>query len=178
MLPAHYVEGNDIPALQRLLREWAPKNDKATSKVGWIIGFGYDDSTPRELRQPTREENGRRLDHAAGGDHPPIRAHGRDEQRGHGTDGLLGRHEGPDGRRQSAKTRFPEAGGPGGGSRFLRIGRQKHKLEEGLSGSLHVKRLTSGGMSGNCLKPSRCGRAPTTADGRLPKLTLFAQSGG
>jgi hypothetical protein len=166
MLPAHYVEGNDIPTLQRLLMEWAPKNDKATSKVVSIIGFGYDDSTPRELRQPTREENGRTLDHTSRGDHPPIRAHGRDEQQGHGTDGLLGRHEGPPGRRQSAKTMFPEAGGPGGGSRFLRIGRQKHKLKEGLSGRPHVKRLTSDGMSGNCLSRTAVRRAAKSASGR------------
>ena len=56
MLPAPDGEGNDIPALQRLLKEWAAKNEKATSKVGWIIGFGYDDSQLKELRHPTRED--------------------------------------------------------------------------------------------------------------------------
>jgi predicted amidohydrolase YtcJ len=56
MLPAPDGEGNDIPALQRVLKEWAAKNEKATSKVGWIIGFGYDDSQLKELRHPTRED--------------------------------------------------------------------------------------------------------------------------
>lgn len=56
LLPPPDGEGADIPSLQRLLKDWAPKNRKATDKIGWIIGFGYDDSQLKEQRHPTRED--------------------------------------------------------------------------------------------------------------------------
>ena len=49
-------EGADIASLQRLLKDWAANNQAATDKVGWIIGFGYDDSQLKEQRHPTRDE--------------------------------------------------------------------------------------------------------------------------
>ncbi len=56
LLPPPDGEGADIPTLQRLIREWAAKNEKTTEKIGWIIGFSYDDSQLKEQRHPTREE--------------------------------------------------------------------------------------------------------------------------
>ena len=56
LLPPPDGEGADIPALQRLLKAWAAKNQAATDKVGWIIGFGYDDSQLKEQRHPNRDE--------------------------------------------------------------------------------------------------------------------------
>ncbi len=56
LLPPPDGEGADIASLQRLLRDWAAKNQAATDKVGWIIGFGYDDSQLKEQRHPTRDE--------------------------------------------------------------------------------------------------------------------------
>jgi predicted amidohydrolase YtcJ len=56
LLPPPDGEGADIASLQRLLKDWAAKNQAATDKVGWIIGFGYDDSQLKEQRHPTRDE--------------------------------------------------------------------------------------------------------------------------
>jgi len=56
LLPPPDGEGADIASLRRLLKDWAAKNQKATDKVGWIIGFGYDDSQPKEQRHPTRDD--------------------------------------------------------------------------------------------------------------------------
>ena len=56
LLPPPDGEGADIAALQRLLKAWAAKNQTATDKVGWIIGFGYDDSQLKEQRHPNRDE--------------------------------------------------------------------------------------------------------------------------
>jgi predicted amidohydrolase YtcJ len=56
LLPPPDGAGVDIVSLQRLLKDWAAKNQTATDKVGWIIGFGYDDSQLKEQRHPTRDE--------------------------------------------------------------------------------------------------------------------------
>lgn len=56
LLPPPDGEGADIPSLQRLLKDWASKNRKAIGKIGWIIGFGYDDSQLKEQRHPTRDD--------------------------------------------------------------------------------------------------------------------------
>ena len=56
LLPPPDGEGADIPALQRLLAGWADANTGTVDKVGWIIGFGYDDSQLAEQRHPTRDE--------------------------------------------------------------------------------------------------------------------------
>ena len=56
LLPPPDGEGADITSLQRLLKDWVAKNQKATDKIGWIIGFGYDDSQLKEQRHPTRED--------------------------------------------------------------------------------------------------------------------------
>ncbi|MHA7816138.1 MAG: amidohydrolase [Pseudohaliea sp.] len=56
LLPPPDGEGADIPALQRLLAGWADTNRGTVDKVGWIVGFGYDDSQLAEQRHPTRDE--------------------------------------------------------------------------------------------------------------------------
>jgi predicted amidohydrolase YtcJ len=56
LLPPPDGEGADIASLQRLLSEWAAENQEAIERVGWIVGFGYDDSQLAEQRHPTRDE--------------------------------------------------------------------------------------------------------------------------
>jgi len=47
---------NDIPALQRVLTEYAEQNADRVKAINAIIGFGYDDSQLAEQRHPTRED--------------------------------------------------------------------------------------------------------------------------
>uniref|UniRef100_UPI001F3187E6 amidohydrolase n=1 Tax=Falsiroseomonas oryziterrae TaxID=2911368 RepID=UPI001F3187E6 len=56
LLPAPDGEGNDIAAIQRLLRDWVGRNAAVIQRYGLIIGFGYDDSQLREQRHPTRDD--------------------------------------------------------------------------------------------------------------------------
>jgi predicted amidohydrolase YtcJ len=56
LLPPPDGTGKDIPALQMLLTDWAANNPAAVEKVGWIAGFGYDDSQLAEQRHPTRQD--------------------------------------------------------------------------------------------------------------------------
>lgn len=56
LLPPPDGAGNDIAALQTLLRDWAAANQATVDKVGWIAGFGYDDSQLAEQRHPTRAD--------------------------------------------------------------------------------------------------------------------------
>ena len=56
LLPAPDGEGNDIPALQRILRDWIAKNGNVIERYGVIVGFGYDNSQLEEQRHPTRAD--------------------------------------------------------------------------------------------------------------------------
>lgn len=56
LLPPPDGEGSDIPALQRLLRDWMAANAAFVRRYGVVIGFGYDDSQLKERRHPTRDE--------------------------------------------------------------------------------------------------------------------------
>jgi len=56
LLPAPDGQGNSIPALQRILRNWITKNGKIIERYRVIIGFGYDDSQLEEQRHPTRAD--------------------------------------------------------------------------------------------------------------------------
>jgi predicted amidohydrolase YtcJ len=56
LLPAPDGDGNDIAALQRILRAWIGKNGRIIERYGIIIGFGYDDSQLKEQRHPTRAD--------------------------------------------------------------------------------------------------------------------------
>lgn len=56
LLPPPDGTGKDIATLQALLTDWAANNKEAVKKVGWIAGFGYDDSQLAEQRHPTRDD--------------------------------------------------------------------------------------------------------------------------
>lgn len=54
ILPPPDANANNIPALIKILKEWAtPKNIELT---GWIFGMGFDDSVLEENRFPTKED--------------------------------------------------------------------------------------------------------------------------
>ena len=46
----------DIPSLLQTLRDWMAANKEAVAKTKLIIGFGYDPSSLKEQRHPTRDE--------------------------------------------------------------------------------------------------------------------------
>ncbi len=56
LLPPPDGTGKDIASLQALLTDWAANNKETVEKIGWIAGFGYDDSQLAEQRHPTRDE--------------------------------------------------------------------------------------------------------------------------
>ena len=56
LLPAPDGTGNSIADLQQLLGDWAANNRQIVERVGWIAGFGYDDSQLAEKRHPTRDD--------------------------------------------------------------------------------------------------------------------------
>ena len=56
LLPPPDGTGKDIASLQALLTDWAANNKEAVEKIGWIAGFGYDDSQLAEQRHPTRDD--------------------------------------------------------------------------------------------------------------------------
>jgi predicted amidohydrolase YtcJ len=56
LLPPPDGTGKNIATLQALLTDWAANHKKAVDKVGWIAGFGYDDSQLAEQRHPTRDD--------------------------------------------------------------------------------------------------------------------------
>ncbi|MFC4992172.1 amidohydrolase [Rubritalea tangerina] len=56
LLPPPDGTGKDIASLQKLLKGWAEGNKEVVEKIGWIAGFGYDDSQLAEQRHPTRED--------------------------------------------------------------------------------------------------------------------------
>jgi len=56
LLPPPDGTGKDIASLQKLLTDWVATHEAAVKKVGWIVGFGYDDSQLAEQRHPTRDD--------------------------------------------------------------------------------------------------------------------------
>ena len=56
LLPPPDGTGKDIASLEKLLIDWAATHQEAVKKVGWIAGFGYDDSQLAEQRHPTRDD--------------------------------------------------------------------------------------------------------------------------
>ena len=56
LLPAPDGQGDDIPALQRITRDWMNAHEALVRDTQLIIGFGYDDSQLKEHRHPTGEE--------------------------------------------------------------------------------------------------------------------------
>lgn len=56
LLPAPDGQGDDIPALQRITREWMNTHAQLVRDTQLVIGFGYDDSQLKEHRHPTGKE--------------------------------------------------------------------------------------------------------------------------
>ena len=56
LLPAPDGQGDDIPALQRITRDWMNAHAALVRDTQLIIGFGYDDSQLKERRHPTGRE--------------------------------------------------------------------------------------------------------------------------
>ena len=56
LLPAPDGTGNSVAAIQELLTNWAANNKQVVEQVGWIAGFGYDDSQLADKRHPTRDD--------------------------------------------------------------------------------------------------------------------------
>ncbi|MDF3162813.1 amidohydrolase [Pseudomonas proteolytica] len=56
LLPPPDGGGRSIPAVVEALKSWQQKNAIAIDKVGWIVGFGYDDSQLAEQRHPTADD--------------------------------------------------------------------------------------------------------------------------
>lgn len=56
LLPPPDGTGTDIAALQSLLGDWTASHPEWMEEVGWIVGFGYDDSQLAEGRHPTRDD--------------------------------------------------------------------------------------------------------------------------
>jgi predicted amidohydrolase YtcJ len=52
LLPPPDGEGASIPDVVRLTKKWALTNKSTIDKIGWIIGFGYEDSQLKEKRHP------------------------------------------------------------------------------------------------------------------------------
>ena len=56
LLPAPDGQVNDIPALQKVMRDFADAQPERVAAAGLILGFGYDDAQLAEQRHPTRDE--------------------------------------------------------------------------------------------------------------------------
>ena len=56
LLPPPDGKGKDIDSLVTLLNSWAKANQEGIKIIGWIIGFGYDNSQLTENRHPTRHD--------------------------------------------------------------------------------------------------------------------------
>jgi predicted amidohydrolase YtcJ len=56
LLPPPDGKGAAIPDLINISTEWAGKNQKIIDKIGWIVGFGYDDAQLKEKRHPFANE--------------------------------------------------------------------------------------------------------------------------
>jgi len=56
LLPPPDGKGAAIPELVILTKEWMSKNQKIIDKIGWIVGFGYDDAELKEKRPPLATE--------------------------------------------------------------------------------------------------------------------------
>lgn len=56
LLPAPDGQGDDIPALQHITRDWMNAHEALVRDTQLVIGFGYDDSQLKERRHPTGQE--------------------------------------------------------------------------------------------------------------------------
>jgi hypothetical protein len=56
LLPPPDGKGASVADLVTLTKEWVGTNQKIIDKIGWIIGFGYDDAQLKEQRHPVATE--------------------------------------------------------------------------------------------------------------------------
>jgi predicted amidohydrolase YtcJ len=56
LLPPPDGKGASVADLVSQSKDWATKNQKIIDKIGWIVGFGYDDAQLKEKRHPTAIE--------------------------------------------------------------------------------------------------------------------------
>ncbi|MDP5054303.1 MAG: amidohydrolase family protein, partial [Congregibacter sp.] len=56
LLPPPDGEGASVAAIQGILRDYLTSQPGLQREIGWVIGFGYDDSQLAEQRHPTRQE--------------------------------------------------------------------------------------------------------------------------
>jgi predicted amidohydrolase YtcJ len=56
LLPPPDGKGATIADLVSLTKEWETSNQQIIGKIGWIIGFGYDDAQLKEKRHPIATE--------------------------------------------------------------------------------------------------------------------------
>lgn len=53
LLPPPDGDAHDIASIIEIMNKWVSENQVAIDKVGWIVGFGYDDAQLAEKRHPT-----------------------------------------------------------------------------------------------------------------------------
>ena len=70
LLPPPDGNGSSVESLIDITKNWAASNENAVGKVGWILGFGYDDAQLEEGRHPVADE----LDKISS-DYPVILVH-------------------------------------------------------------------------------------------------------
>ncbi len=56
LLPPPDGAAKGIGDLQQTLKAWSEARSEIVGKIGWIMGFGYDDSQLMEQRHPTRDD--------------------------------------------------------------------------------------------------------------------------
>jgi len=56
LLPPPDGKGASVADLVSQSKDWATINQKIINKIGWIVGFGYDDAQLKEKRHPTAIE--------------------------------------------------------------------------------------------------------------------------
>ncbi len=56
LLPPPDGQGKDAASVVSLLKAWAKDNPEIVDEIGWIVGFGYDDSQLATQQHPTRDD--------------------------------------------------------------------------------------------------------------------------
>ncbi len=56
LLPPPDGNGGSVADLVTITKEWVGPNQKIVDKIGWIVGFGYDDAQLKEKRHPVATE--------------------------------------------------------------------------------------------------------------------------
>ncbi len=56
LLPPPDGGGDSVAALQQALRDYMATEPRLQNEIGWVVGFGYDDSQLAEERHPTRQD--------------------------------------------------------------------------------------------------------------------------